>query len=392
MSWYDNMQSRLLAQGGNIADSQKIATKQVIINSFKDSPSYKSVLINGIPTDVRLSAGKETNFKVMSLSNFKSMYLLPDTTVNIGAVVTIDSEYWIVTDFQLSDIYPSAQLQKSNQLLKWQNSNYQIKTVHSIITNKFDYIDDDKFMITSSAIFTITIPSNTDTVLIKRNDRFLFNNSAYTITHIDSTTVPGLLKLSATESVLGENDINGVADYEAGNYSIVVKNGSTLILGIDQQLQLDIDVFYGEHILNTAISYSSSNSNVVSITSSGLIISLTSGTSTITIRSLGVTTTVSVVVNDDIIVDLYSIQIDGSSEILKNVNNTYLCKMFNNGILIEPLPCTWSLNNSKANIISQTNDNCIIKGVIEGSAILTCTLDSDITINTSKDIQIKGLW
>lgn len=393
MSWYNNMRTRLQAQGTSIAGSQSMASKQAFINNFKDSPSYRTVLISGVETPVRLNQGKQYGYKVTNPSEFKIMLLLPETKVDIGSIITIDSVDWIALDFFDDDIYPRCDIHISNHLLKWQNEFYEIKTSPSVITQSFSYIDEDKFMFLPAGIYSIIIPFNKDTVSIKTNDRFLFNDKAYKITHIDKMTTIGLIRMTATEDIIIEEDMNGIANYKDGFYTIIINNGLDLKINLNEQIHLDVVVKYGGIILDAPIIYENLNDEVISVNENGVITPLNDGTSIVNIKVLGLTRSVAIrVIDDSYIPDSLYIAIDGEPEINKGKNYTYIAKLYNNGVLVDNFICSWDLNSTKAVIVSQDNNSCTIMGNTEELVRLTCTLEDNSMVRRTLSIKIKGLW
>lgn len=110
MSYFDTYKQRMLSNGSSQIDSVKNATTQIVKNTFKDSPSYKQVLINGVTVDVQLIHSDQ--------SNEKSILFLPNISFDIGSVVDINSKKWLMVDFFDNDITPKGQLKYCNSTFK----------------------------------------------------------------------------------------------------------------------------------------------------------------------------------------------------------------------------------------------------------------------------------
>lgn len=118
MSYFETYRSRLLSQGNSSAESVINSTKQVINNSFDSSLSARTVLIEGLSITVIVNQGKN--------SEEKSILFKPDTVINIGTVVIIDSFNYLVMDFEANEVYPVAKLKLCNSTFPIQSDKTQV--------------------------------------------------------------------------------------------------------------------------------------------------------------------------------------------------------------------------------------------------------------------------
>lgn len=391
------MQIRLLAQGGSISGSMSKSTKQAIIKSFKDSPSYKSVLINGIATDVRIIDGKD--------SSYKTMLLLPDTVLKYGEYIYYNLNYWLVTDFVNNEINPKALIQKCNHELKWQDSNGLIHIEPCIATRslltKMDIKENNKYgLVLLEGEMNIYVQSNINTCTIMADNRFYIGSQIYKVTGIDDVSDEGLLRFAMKIDIKNNNDnkILRICDY-LGNIDFNITNISNAII-VGDILQIQHNFIFNGNIINNpgyTLTYSSSNSDIATISTSGLVSAISNGNVVITVvatceNNLTLTKTFEIIIQD-VLPDNYIIAINGNSEIYVNSSETYTSVVMNNGVeVVESV--TWIIlsGNEYGIITSQGNNSCVVKNIGIGTIVLKAILDIDNTIIQTKIIECKGLW
>lgn len=180
---------------GNVKSSVATSAKKVLLKSFKDSPSYYSVSINGVVTDVQITDSSETREEKDILTQSTSL-------IKSGDVVLWNSENWltlIVDD--MGGIYYRGTIRKCVSSLKWKNTSSIQKEAY--FTMKSDTASN--FGITEGKIITlgnerrqIIIQSNVDTQAIKKDQRFIFDNRAWKVTVVDGL-ISGLINLTLEE-------------------------------------------------------------------------------------------------------------------------------------------------------------------------------------------------
>jgi hypothetical protein len=119
MTYLDDYKARINTSGKNLAESQFNTTARFIEISFADSPFYRVVKVNGtIDLEVQLQDinAITRSADVQLVQNvLKFMLLKPNNTVDIGDLVELDGQFWMVTDF-ISDnpLFPKAKIGKCN--------------------------------------------------------------------------------------------------------------------------------------------------------------------------------------------------------------------------------------------------------------------------------------
>lgn len=123
MSYLDDFKARMNVSGNTIAQSQFNTTANFINAHFADSPFYRVVKVNGVDLEVQLqdisSVTRSSNVELVQ-NVLKFMLLKPNTSVNIGDLVEIEGQFWIVSDFISNNpLFPKAKIEKCNYVLQW---------------------------------------------------------------------------------------------------------------------------------------------------------------------------------------------------------------------------------------------------------------------------------
>lgn len=391
VSKYTAFHTYMTSQGTSIKDANKSTTIRMLNDSFVDNPFYQSLPING--TNVDCIVEKMENY-------FNKKLLFKSTNTNeIGELVTLDNLYWLIIDYQNNGVMPKAIIHQCNHQLKWLNSNGDIKSAYGVVSNKsdIDAIDEKRYINLPSGELKMTIANNADTLLIIRDKRFIINGSAWRCNFNDYTTKPGLCVLNLVEDVINDNDnlILGIADYyNQHSYALSVLNGDiTLVKGSTAQINCvltDNDIV----VTNPTLIYTSDDTDCCIVSNTGLITALEIGTTTIDVSYGEVNSIINITVQEVPVADNYTLKIKGDNTIKINQSKNYIVQMYNNGVLIDELPCTWNINNTNCTITSSDDSSCIIKaGSIGGlSSILSVTLDNSPLVTASQTISITGLW
>jgi len=294
---------------------------------------------------------------------------------------------------------PKAIINQTNHLLQWLNSTGTTKSSYGILTNKstIDSIDEDKYIMLPSGEFKIILPNNVDTLLITKDKRFIINSSAWKCNFNDYTTIPGLCIAYLKEDTISNNDnlTLGIADYYNQHiFALSVLNGDlTLVENATAQINCVL-TDNGVVVSNPVLTYVSDDTDVCTVSSSGLITAVETGTTTLDVSYGTTSAIINVTVQATPATNNYTLEISGDSTIKINQSKTYLVKMYNNGVLIANMPCTWSLNNNYCSITSQTDNDVIIKaGTTSGfTTTLRVQLDSTPTTFATLVVTVNSLW
>ncbi|ABO48919.1 Ig domain protein, group 2 domain protein [Desulforamulus reducens MI-1] len=192
------------------------------------------------------------------------------------------------------------------------------------------------------------------------------------------------------------------------NYVLTITNESAT-LNIGDNLQLNYTLTdNGVIVDNPNVIFTSSDNNIATVNSSGLITGISIGTVTITAQMADrpeIYDILEVTVQEVPISHNYSISINGGATIKLNQTLSYTATFYDNGVEVADQSGTWSITspnpdgttNVYATIQSQTGNSVSIKATSTSSYVnkyleLVCTLNSDNTIKASKQIQVKSLF
>ena len=213
--------------------------------------------------------------------------------------------------------------------------------------------------------------------------------------------------------IANDDKVNEIADrwqYEVTHtYILTINNGDTSAVNINDILTVTATVTdNGVTMTNPAVTYLSSDSNIVSVDNSGQTMGINLGTTIITAQMTNnpdVKDTLEITVQEAPTSHNYSITISGSATIKLNQTLSYTATFYDNGVEVTDQSGTWSIastnpdgtTNVYATIVSQTGNSVSIKGTSSSSYVnkyllLVCTLDSDNAITTNKQIQVKSLF
>lgn len=230
MNYLDVYKKRILSEGSSIEDKYKKSSTQVISNTFRNSPFYMVLKINGVDTECRLL---QINSSVLKSNDNKELALLPNTQVALGSLVEYKNSYWMITDFVDNEVFPVAKIQRCNQELKWQKNN-DILSYHVVAFSRTAYKDDvypDKVMTLASGQYQLYIANDANTMSLNIGNRFFIGRDVYEIAYIDEITLIGILVFTLNKSMKNNPKDNvelGIADYTEPIDTPPVNNGGGL--------------------------------------------------------------------------------------------------------------------------------------------------------------------
>jgi hypothetical protein len=214
MSFFDDYQKRMQATGTNEADAYEKATANIIEGRFKNSPSYKLAKINGIDTDIRFISGRDYKNA--------TMHLRPNTTTNVGDMITIGAETWMVFDFINRETFPQADIQLCNEVIRWKDRDASIREYKTVAAAsryiKYDIRQNRYDVELLQGGMFIYVVQDAITSTIRASQRFIFGKQVYEISGIDDLTFVnkgvGLLQFTTRLSTIKNADdfVNKIAD------------------------------------------------------------------------------------------------------------------------------------------------------------------------------------
>jgi len=308
-------------------------SKYDISQDFKDSPSYESVLIDNISQDIQIVTDKKDNKKMLSI---------PDEVFSVGQVVDWNSNKFLITDIdEDQQIQTKGIITLCNNTLTY-NKNHISYSLPCIVLSRRDLLDDTKYISVLADETLVKIPNNANSQLIEINDLFTIGQWNYQVIGIDDISELGLLilRLQITQE-LPETHV----------YSIEILNGD-IQLSTSQTAQLNVVVKDNGEIIShiPPLLFISSNTNVCTVSNTGLITVITTGISIITVN-FGTSNASITIISDITIVDNYLLTITPFDTIITiNKSKIFTTHFWNNGVEVFNQGCVWSLTNSDGSI------------------------------------------
>jgi hypothetical protein len=195
-------------------------TKQSFVKMFIGNPNYRVLTIDGVQYETLYSQGK--------VSNEKSLLFTPNTKIDIGSVVLINNNNYLIMDFQsegINEIYPNATLKLCNSTYPIKSGKTKTLKLDSNGNPVLDKFDNPVYIYTEGA--NINIPCIVESSIIaadenkqlplpqgqlrvtmsyrddiKVNDTFSMYSNSYKIRNIDYTKVinnKGIMVLAVEE-------------------------------------------------------------------------------------------------------------------------------------------------------------------------------------------------
>jgi hypothetical protein len=118
MNYFDVYKKRIQLSGSNATEASKNATIDSINRTFSEMLNYQIVKINDVDTEV-IIINKDD-------STQKELLLRPNQTVKKGAKVLIDTQYYLVTDFNGNGINQKAKIKLCNNTLTLKGTTTEI--------------------------------------------------------------------------------------------------------------------------------------------------------------------------------------------------------------------------------------------------------------------------
>jgi hypothetical protein len=107
MGYFETYKSRLNANGGNVKNSVKNATIDVINKSFTSTLGHLVIKLNGVDTDaILIHSDKDAK---------KFLLFKPGVTVKHGDIALVESENHLILDVVVNEIHPKAEIKFCNQ-------------------------------------------------------------------------------------------------------------------------------------------------------------------------------------------------------------------------------------------------------------------------------------
>ena len=344
----------------------------------------KDFTINNIIKQGLLKEINDTN------SSIDEKYLLTDTELSQGNIIKYNNmNYMIITKNEnINNIYNKYTIRKCPY-----NVNFVIggiiNAIPSIIETKTLDLSSSQYIVLPDGKIVVTIERNDITNTISVNDKFIKMGFPWMITAIDKS-LEGLILLHADIQQIGSGDdiTNEIpSGASLASYSFTITPSSTTVRKGDTQ-QLNVSVSRNNTVLtNPNLKYSSSNTNILTVSNSGLITAIEEGTCNITVTCIeeynsGSTTetaTVTPLHNYVLSVSPTSISLDtGSTQQLIPTVTDY-------GINVENATFSYVSGNTSVATVSNSG---LVEAIGAGDTTIMCTFIGEDSQTYTQQIPI----
>lgn len=280
-----------------------------------------------------------------------------DHSVNLGRMYYFDNNYWITVNVdKLKTLAQTVLIRRCNNTLRWIDEQtgayYQVPcSIGYLIKENRDYSTAGSAMVVPSGMIDCFYQINSKTNKIKPNQRFLFGNqnnwTAYRIEGGGINNFQNTETMDNSSAYLGrfgmavdfsntstDNLVDGIANFYDNQYTITLDK--TSISGATgQSIQLYSTVKLNGESVSRNIIWSSSNSAIATVNSSGLVSFISQGSATITAtmeNNSSVYNTCSVLIGTSP-VDTYQVVISPNSNyVLEGLDVTYTVYLYKNNV------------------------------------------------------------
>lgn len=307
----------------------------------------------------------------------------------IYLVIIIDKDQQIQTRGQIQRCNNTLSILKNNILYHIPciiESNVRFQDLR-VEESRLINIPDDKI--------TARIPNNEITKDISRNIIFKLNDyDNYKIISVNRVTEPGLIILKM--EFVAEEAIEH-------NFVVEILNGDSIEIQENTNLQLNVEVRDNGNIMSPTpvVAYTSSDENICTVNSDGLVSAIAVGNCVITVSSNGVSDSIGVGVIENVQHNITIEITSGNSSIVVNKSSAYACTFRDNGIDVPGTSVFYltaddgvsSTNLATISNQDSTENTCVVTaGNSVGYVKLFASNESGTIVSPAYRIQIKPLF
>ncbi|MGG4213877.1 hypothetical protein [Paenibacillus sp. FSL L8-0638] len=334
------------------------------------------------------------------------------TPLHTGDIVDYRYERYLITSqVDRNEQSCRGRMRKCNQRLAL-NCDGQVKWFDAVVEARTFSTETGKVISMPDGNIMVTVQDNADTRGIRLSQRFYMTHQPFKIVGMDRT-MNGIIQLSCTLDSINTayDDVeNNIADrwkYEiAHTYALHIHQGTIAHVPLNETIQLNVTATdNGNEIANPAITYISSDPNVISVDQQGRVMGIALGQVSITVKLTYHPTILSTI--EMRVVEtgthIYSIAITGIPILKTGQSSSYVSHIYDHGTEVFDQSVEWSLRNQDGStpimgsITASTGNSVTVKagsssGADNKALVLTATLVSDPSITTEKNISLKSLF
>ena len=336
-----------------------------------------------------------------SITEYKYM-LFRNGLIKQGDIINIFDDNWIVLheDISINDVYTKVIIRRLKFSINF-NFMGDVQSIPSAIDEGTYRLDEGQYLTLPEGRIILHMQENDVSKQIANTQRFLIMGNSWKVVQ-KTNTEHGIYKIYADIDIFNENDDreNEIADrwqYETkDNFTIAINKVVDSALPLDSTLQLDVTVTNNGEIVTVPLTYTSSNTSVLTVDNSGLVTCIGVGTANIRVavtKDVTVFDTITLSV-EEVIEDNFTIEIIGEGTIQMSTSKDYVANILNNGVLIEGKSVIWTVSDSRLKLSNITGTSCTVTADVGdysyGTYTLTATLSDDENIFVEKTIEVTA--
>ena len=337
----------------------------------------------------------------ISPTDYKYM-LFQNGLIKQGDIISIFNDNWLVLheDISINDVYTRVIIRRLKFKINF-NFTGEVISFPSAIDEGTYRISTNEYITLQDGRIVLNMQENETSKRISLNQRFLIMDNAWKVVQ-KTNTEHGIYKIYADIDIFNDNDDreNEIADrwqYETkDNYAITINNVVDSALPLDSTLQLDITVTNNDEVVTVPLTFSSTNTSVLTVDNTGLVSCVGVGTANIRVavtKDLTVFDTITLSV-EEVIADNFTIEIVGEGTVPIDTSSNYVAKIYNNGVLVSDKSVVWTVSNSRLKLSNITGTSCTVTADVGdysyGTYTLTATLSDDANIFVEKAIEVTA--
>jgi len=336
-----------------------------------------------------------------STTEYKYM-LFRNRLIKQGDIINIFDDNWIVLheDISINDVYTKVIIRRLKFSINF-NFMGDVQSIPSAIDEGTYRLDEGQYLTLPEGRIILHMQENDVSKQIANTQRFLIMGNSWKVVQ-KTNTEHGIYKIYADIDIFNENDDreNEIADrwqYETkDNFTIAINNVVEGALPLDSTLQLDVTVTNNGEVVTVPLTYTSSNTSVLTVDNTGLVSCVGVGTANIRVavtKDVTVFDTITLSV-EEVIEDNFTIEIIGEGTIQMSTSKDYVANILNNGVLIEGKSVVWTVSDSRLKLSNITGTSCTVTADVGdysyGTYTLTATLSDDENIFVEKTIEVTA--
>lgn len=385
----------------------------------EEESSIGSNIFSTIDVRVAHLINAETGLKLGD--DWKTIYFKEiGHSIELGRYYKFDSNTWLTVNSEIiKNLVGGCTVRRCNNTLRWVDeatgAYYEEPcAIEYLVKEPRNYATAGSPFMTPGGFLHIQTQLNERTTKIKENQRFLFGNqNHWTCYKIIGTgindfrnmqtyenTSANVLTLDLTADFVNDvldDVVNGYADANTNVYTITL-NQSTAEGSVGDTIQLIASVTYNEDTVSRTITWASSDSDIATVDTNGLVTLISNGTCSISANielnpvsdSCAITVTPTPAINYDVYVT------PDTNYVLEGTSREYTVYLYEDGVQQADaftITCNGNTVPSTSYTFTQTDGNHFTISNIEKdvNSYLTVQLTSGLHVENF-DVYLRGKW